>query len=115
MAFDRRPFDVRGERREGGLVVAASGEIDLWTAPRVTTALSEYEGPDGALVLDLRAVTFMDSSGLGLIVEAQRRARQRSFRFAVAVDGASDVHRILEISGMAQVIEIVDDPDTVLT
>jgi anti-anti-sigma factor len=115
MSFDRRPFDVRSERSEAGLVVAPSGEIDLWTAPRVTAALSSYEGPDGALVLDLRAVTFMDSSGLGLIVEAQRRARERSFRFVVAIEGTSDVHRILEISGMAKVIELVDDPAAVLT
>jgi anti-sigma B factor antagonist len=115
MPVEERPFDVRWQRREGGVVVVATGEIDLWSAPEVNAALAAHGAPDSSVVLDLRGVTFMDSSGLGLIVESTQRARKHGFRFAVAVAGASDVHRILEISGLTKVLEFIEDPDAFLT
>ena len=59
--------------------------------PRSSAALATHGTRESAVVLDLRGVTFMDSSGLGLIVESNQRARKHGFRFAVAVGGASDV------------------------
>jgi anti-sigma B factor antagonist len=114
MSVEERPFGVRCEQRDSGVVVIATGEIDLWSAPEVTAALAKHRTRDSSVVLDLRGVTFMDSSGLGLIVESNQRARKHGFRFAVAVGGASDVHRILEMSGLMQVLEFVDDPDAFL-
>jgi anti-anti-sigma factor len=114
MSVEERPFDVRLERRDAGVVVIASGEIDLWSAPEVKAALAEEGSRDSPVVLDLRQVTFMDSSGLGLIVESNQRARKHGFRFAVAVGGATDVHRILEMSGLNKVLAFVDDPDAFL-
>jgi anti-anti-sigma factor len=96
------------------VVVIASGEIDLWSAPEVKAALAGHTGRGRAVVLDLRGVTFMDSSGLGLIVESNQRARRGGFRFALAVGGASDVHRILEMSGLTKVLEFAEDPDAFL-
>jgi anti-anti-sigma factor len=110
MPGDERQFDVRRDHRAAGLVVSPAGEIDLWTAPEVQAALTPADGAPRIVVLDLRAVTFMDSSGLGLIVGAYRRARQSGTRFAVAVGVASDVQRILEISGVAKLVELVGDP-----
>lgn len=115
MSVEERPFDVRWEQRDAGVVVIATGEIDLWSAPEVNAALAKHRTRDASVVLDLRGVTFMDSSGLGLIVESNQRARKHGFRFAVAVGGASDVHRILEMSGLTQVLEFVDDPDAFLS
>ena len=114
MSVEERPFDVRLERHEAGVVVVASGEIDLWSAPEVKAALADHGSRDSPVVLDLRAVTFMDSSGLGLIVESNQRARKYGFRFAVAVGDATDVHRILEMSGLTKVLSFVDDPDAFL-
>ena len=100
MSGEERPFDVRSEPRDGGVVAIATGEIDLWSAPEVRAALAPHA--EGGVVLDLRGVTFMDSSGLGLIVEQQQRARKHGFRFAVALVRSSDVHRILELSGLTR-------------
>jgi anti-anti-sigma factor len=111
---EERPFAVRSAQRDTGVIVVASGEIDLWSAPEVKAALAGQGARDSAVVLDLRGVTFMDSSGLGLIVEANQRARKQGYRFAVAVGGASDVHRILEMSGLMKVLKFVDDPDAFL-
>ena len=113
MPVEERPFDVRLARRDAGVVVVASGEIDLWSAPEVREALDAREETK-RVVLDLRGVTFMDSSGLGLIVSEMQRAREQGFRFGVAVGMRSDAHRILELSGLANVLELVDDPDAFL-
>jgi len=112
MSVEERPFDVRTDRQGGGVVVVASGEIDLWSAPDVREALSAHDAGD--VVLDLRGVTFMDSSGLGLIVEQQQRARRHGFRFGVAVVQSTDVHRILELSGLTKVVRLAGDPDALL-
>ena len=76
-------------------MVVASGEIDLSTSPELREPLRRPECQAATVVLDLRAVTFMDSSGLGVIVGQNKRAREHGFRFAVAVAGRAGVERIL--------------------
>ena len=115
MSVQERPFAVRREQRDTGVVVVASGEIDLWSAPEVKGALAGQGSRECPVVLDLRAVTFMDSSGLGVIVGQHKRAREEGFRFAVAVAGAAEVERILELSGLVAVLDIVDASDALLT
>jgi anti-anti-sigma factor len=109
-----RLFNVRCARRDGGVVVAAAGEIDMSTSPQLRDALRRPEAQGPAVVLDLREVTFMDSSGLGVLVGQNRRAREEGFRFAVAIEGATAVQRILELSGLTSVLEIVTSPDEAL-
>jgi anti-anti-sigma factor len=113
MQDDERPFAVRRELRDGALVVVASGEIDLWSVDSVRSALT-HGGDAAAVLLDLREVTFMDSSGLGLVVSEYRRARDEGFPFAIAAGTDSDVRRVLDISGVAQVVEVVDAPEAFL-
>src|SRR3954468_2630543 len=108
-------FDVQCAARDGGVVVAASGEIDLSSSPDLRAALRSSEAQAPVVVLDLRAVTFMDSSGLGVIVGQNKRAREDGFRFAVAVSGAPEVERILQISGLGASLDICATPDDVLT
>jgi anti-anti-sigma factor len=103
-------FQVRHESREGGVVVIASGEIDLATSPQLRDALLAPETRSSSVVLDLREVTFIDSSGLGVIVGQQKRAQEHNEQFAVAVGGAGAVQRILELSGLVKVLDVVTDP-----
>jgi anti-anti-sigma factor len=107
-------FDVRWDARHGGVVVVASGEIDLATSPDLRTALRAPEAQAPVVVLDLREVSFMDSSGLGVIVGQNKRAREEGFTFAVAISGASEVERILQISGLAATLDIRSTPDELL-
>jgi anti-anti-sigma factor len=113
MAADRL-FDVRRARRDGAVIVAAAGEIDLSSTPELRAALYDPEAKAETVMLDLREVTFMDSSGLGIIVGQHKRAREEGFRFRVAVAGASEVERILELSGLVTVLDIVDASDALL-
>jgi anti-anti-sigma factor len=114
MSSRERLFQVTTDRRDGVVVVAAKGEIDMSTSPELRGALRAPGASAGTVVLDLRAVTFMDSSGLGVIVGQHKRAREEGYRFAVAVAGAPEVRRILELSGLVGVLHVVDSPDDAL-
>src|SRR3954452_21728375 len=104
------PFQVSHEPRDGAVVVVASGEIDLATSPELRAALLAEDAQASTVVLDLRQVSFIDSSGLGVIVGQQKRAQERNERFAVAVGGAAAVQRILDLSGLVKVLDVVSDP-----
>jgi anti-anti-sigma factor len=111
---EEQPFSVRCEQRDGAAVVVVTGEVDMSTSPMLREGLRSPEAQAETVVLDLRAVTFMDSSGLGAIVGQHKRARERGFRFAVAVGGAAGVERILALAQLTQVLEIVQSPDDAL-
>jgi anti-sigma B factor antagonist len=108
-----RSFSVRCERHDDVWVVVARGEIDMASAPEVARALDADAGA-ALVVLDLRAVTFLDSSALGLIVAQLRRARERGSRFAVAAGPGSEARRLLELAGLLDAVEVVEAPDGVL-
>jgi anti-sigma B factor antagonist len=92
-------------RREGdAALVVVRGDIDLSTLAKATAALDGARAGARSVVLDLRQVGFMDTSGLRLIIEEQRRAAATGYRFAV-IRGSRRVQRLFEIAGLA------DEPD----
>jgi anti-anti-sigma factor len=86
-------FSLALERPEDGTVVLVlSGELDLYRAPEIEAALAEAIGADGnrdggrcRLVVDLRSVTFVDSTMLGLLLAASRRERARGAELRILV------------------------------
>lgn len=85
---------TQGERT----VISATGEIDLSTAPMLETLLDEMSGVDG-MVLDLSGVTFIDSTGLRVILGADTKAGESGRGLAiVATDGP--VMRLFELTGV---------------
>lgn len=91
-------------------VVALSGELDLSTAHSVQREFERIEDRDPAvLVLDLRQVSFMDSTGLRMLLGAHVRAR-RGRRRVVFVRGPEAVHRVFRITRVDGQLEFVDDP-----
>jgi anti-sigma B factor antagonist len=95
----------------GCTVVAAVGEIDLATAPTFRKALVDAvtaESPQ--LVIDLTAVTFMDSTGLAALVSARRRADERGGSVQL-VGAANGVRRILDLTGLDRLFVIHDSVD----
>jgi anti-anti-sigma factor len=107
-------FQARCEPRNGAVVVVVRGELDLGSADQLRAVLHGPEAESPTVILDLRAVTFIDSSGLGVIVGNNRRATAERFRFAVAVGGARMVERVLDLSGLRDTLTIVGDPDELL-
>lgn len=95
------------------VVLALSGELDISGIGRVEEELHQVEEKaPAAVVLDLRGLTFMDSSGLRLVLEADMRARREARRFAI-VPGPESVHRVFLIALLDKRLEFVDDPSEV--
>ena len=93
-------------------VVAPTGELDLSGAAVLQAELDRLaeEGELGGVVLDLRGLEFMDSSGLRLVVLADMQAREAGRRFAL-VRGDETVHRVFDITRMSDRLQFVDDPE----
>ncbi len=90
--------------------VQPHGELDLDSVHRVEVALEELraEGCDD-VVLDLRGLTFMDSTGLRLVIRWDTAARADGFRFAV-VPGEEVVQRVFRLTGMDGHLTVADPP-----
>jgi anti-anti-sigma factor len=95
-------------------VVRPTGELDLSGATVLEAELDRLaEDPElASVVLDMRELEFMDSSGLRLVVVADMRAREAGRRFAL-VRGGETVHRVFEITRMSDRLDFVDDPEDV--
>lgn len=89
--------------------LALHGELDISSAAAAEAALAELEKdrPEH-IVLDLRALEFMDSTGLRAVVHADVRAREQGRRLTV-VRGPAPVQRVFDVTGIAERLDIVDD------
>jgi anti-anti-sigma factor len=101
---------VKTEETGDSTRLALSGELDISTAPRIEEALAAAEEKRPALiVLDLRELGFMDSTGLRTILGADTRARADGRRLVV-VQGDENIRRVFEVTRLYDRVEIVDDP-----
>ena len=110
MAFDPTGFSISTSDRDGRAVVVIRGELDLATAPDLEAAI---QGPldDGQdVVVDLRELDFMDSTGLRVLVAAHGRVEGTEQRFLIVrpLPGAS-IERILAVAGVERVLDLIDD------
>jgi anti-sigma B factor antagonist len=106
------PFKVDMESLDGGVrVFAVSGELDQATASDLREPLREaIEGEARAVVIDMTQCGFIDSTGLGVIVEAWKQLQERngdSAAFAICCP-EPEVRRLLEVTGLDQAIAIRD-------
>jgi anti-anti-sigma factor len=86
------------------------GELDLDTAPRLEDELAAVrETGVSRLVLDLRGLTFMDSTGLRLVIRWDSAARKQGFEFAI-VPGSDVVQRVIRLTGMDDQLTVTDPP-----
>jgi anti-sigma B factor antagonist len=98
---------VLESRTESGWgVLAVKGEVDLYTSPQLKDKVTEMvDRGHSRLVIDLTDVGFMDSSGLGVLVTALKRAREREGSLALVCPEGS-VHKVLTITGLDRVFPI---------
>jgi anti-sigma B factor antagonist len=101
------------DRRNGGIVVHLVGELDLYNAPEVReTLLRLCEEQPERLVVDLGQVDFVDSTALGVLIEARTRLTNRK-TFLLAAPGL-ETHRALTISGLDRHLAVHDTVDAAL-
>ncbi len=98
------PLTVETRQQGETAVIALAGELDMAGA----SALEQELGLIGAetLVVDLRGLEFMDSSGLRAIVTSAQRAQDAGRRFAL-IPGAAQVMRVFDITRMRERLEFV--------
>ena len=89
------PFEVTVQRDDGVATTVVSGELDLATAPSLSAAVAAH-GDARLLVLDLTAVTFLDSTGVRVLIEADRACTGSGSRLVVLA-GDGPVRRVLEL------------------
>jgi anti-sigma B factor antagonist len=95
------PFRCEVEPDRDSVRVRPVGELDLATVPLVDTELAElWSAGVTRLVLDLRAVRFLDSTGLRMLLSWQAKSSTNGLVFAV-IPGPPVVARVLEVSGVA--------------
>jgi anti-sigma B factor antagonist len=99
-------FDVSSHRKDGSLVVVPQGELDIAAVDTVRSVMqSRDEGED--LVIDLRSLDFLDTSGIQLVVEAYRAAALDGFDLRI-VRARHSVQRVFEIAGLDNVLPFED-------
>jgi anti-sigma B factor antagonist len=87
------------DQRDGSVVVSLAGELDLYNAEEVRSALLEAcAGEPRVLVVDLEGVRFIDSTALGVLIEARSKLANHS-GFRLAAPGL-ETRRALEVSGL---------------
>jgi anti-sigma B factor antagonist len=105
-----RGFETTVEHLDGAVRVALHGELDLDHAYDFDVELRRLEASQPrCLILDLRDLRFLDSSGLARLLAARRRAR-RDRRRLVLVRGTATVQRLFALTALDEQFEMVSAP-----
>ena len=101
----------------GRTIVRADGEVDMGTAPLLRDGVDRALADDtlDAVVVDLRAVTFLASAGLAALTEAHSRAVGVGTEFVVVTTPGGSPERAIGITGLDQLFRVVTDLDQAMT
>jgi anti-anti-sigma factor len=102
--------DVKEETR--GTVVTVSGELDVASSQTLEQELSKLQGT-ATVVVDLRGLTFIDSTGLGVLVRAHQLAKEQNRRFGL-VRGNGQVDQLLNLTGLDTELLMGDSTEQLL-
>jgi anti-sigma B factor antagonist len=105
-------FRVEIGAANGATVLTLYGELDMSSAPALEDELHRIEAAS-LVVIDLRSLEFIDSTGLGVLVKMHRRQQDADRRLTL-VDGGGQVGRLLELTGLADELSVAKDLDTAL-
>jgi anti-sigma B factor antagonist len=108
-------FSVETHNGNQAVVIEVRGELDLATSPALEQELERGTAAKAAVVVvDLRELEFMDSTGLSVLVRAHQRAIENGQRFGV-VKGPQQVQRLLSLTGVADRLNLADSPADLLS
>jgi anti-sigma B factor antagonist len=99
---------------DGKTIVAVGGEIDVYTAPKLRDKITELVSAGSyELVVDMQAVEFLDSTGLGVLVGGLKKVRAHDGSLEL-VCNQDRLLKIFRITGLAKVFVIHETPDEAL-
>lgn len=102
------PFAVDVSRLGSTTSIAPSGELDAATRPQLQAAIPEL-GPGDRLILDLRRLAFMDSSGIRVVMTLDVRSRAEGWGLAI-IRSPGAVQRVLDLCRVPERVRTVGDP-----
>lgn len=104
------------ERHRETLIVRLSGELDHHTADDIRLRLDEEIGRGNCrnLVLSLKSLLFMDSSGIGVILGRYKLIKQKGGKMVIC-DVNPPVYRLFEMSGLFKIMPIFENEELALT
>lgn len=102
------PLKIAAVRHDGALRIVAEGELDVASAPLLEQALLDAEQADAPVILlDIEAVTFIDSTGLRVLLEAHARSSRDSKRLRVT-RGAPQAQRLFNLARADHILPFTD-------
>ena len=101
-------FGVATRQAGAYTVVEVTGEFDVYTAPVLEESLGELvDGGQRDIVVDLSGVTFMDSTGLGLLIKALKWTREKDGSLRI-VANTEKVLKVFRVTGLDSVLALYD-------
>ena len=100
-------FSISARTVNDARLLVLSGELDLAGAQTLTRAVADADAMSAVVALDMRGVSFMDSSGLRGLLQAQNRLRAAGSRLLL-VQAPKSVLRVLQLTGTDARFELVD-------
>lgn len=103
---DKPPFSLDASVRGDAATIRLMGEVDLYTGPELSAAIDDLVGRGDVrtVVVDMRDVTFLDSTGLRILLAAHQA---EGYDLAV-VQGPRAVAKAFEVTGLDRVLRFVD-------
>ena len=99
-------FDVETSEQDGYSVLTLRGEIDVYTAPHLRQAIVDLvDGGARDLVIDMTMVEFLDSTGLGVLVEGLKRVKRHDGSLSI-VATQDKILKIFDITGLNKAFPI---------
>lgn len=106
---DMTTFDIDITNSDGSTRLALRGEFDIAYAPQLEREIRRFaEAGGNRLVIDLRGLSFIDSTGLRIVLEARQRAANSGFDLEI-VRGPEQVQRVFELTGLEDHLPFVDE------
>jgi anti-sigma B factor antagonist len=107
-------FRVEVHSEDRAIVFTVAGELDLASSPTLEQEIDRVRDADvDLLIVDLRDLKFMDSTGLHALVKAHRQAHDVGRRFAV-IQGGAQVERLLDLTGVGELLIVAHSPEELL-
>ena len=101
----RRTLEISTEKDGNVLRVAARGDVDMEASPRLLDAIRAGLKQGAAIELDLKAVTYIDSSGIAVLVQGVKLARKENAGFTL-VDPSPNVFAVIKLSQLVDFFTI---------
>jgi anti-anti-sigma factor len=96
---DFEDFSTKVTHTDGTILVEVRGEVDMTTAPALSKVLDSALAEHGRVMIDLRSIAFIDSSGLAALLRAHQAAPQR-----VVIRPSPRTRRVIEVAGLSGVL-----------